>query len=150
MSRIGAIATVPDRSVTLNVAQTIVQLVAAANTRATVKGWGCYAKGTVTTDAPILVQLIRQTGAGTSAANTVQLKDTSVPEAVQTTARDTFTAEPASDDFIVKSVDIHPQSGFSEYLPMGGEIIVPGGGRLGIKVTATATVSVSAFFDFEE
>jgi hypothetical protein len=150
MSRISAIATCPDRSVTLNVAQTLIQIVAATNVRATVKGWGIYGKGVVTTDSPILAQLIRQTGAGTSSANTPALKDTSVPEAVQTTARDTFTAEPASDDVIVKSVDVHPQSGFSEYFPLGGEIIVPGGGRLGVKATAAATVSMSAFIDFEE
>lgn len=150
MSRIQAIAFCTDRSVTLATPQTLIQIVCAANVRATVKGWGIYGKGVVTTDSPVLVQLIRQTGAGTSSANTPQLKDPSVPETPQTTARDTFTAEPASDDVIVKSFDVHPQSGFSEYFPLGGEIVVPGGGRLGVKATAAATVTMSAFIDFEE
>jgi hypothetical protein len=150
MSRNQAIALCSDRSVTLATPQTLIQIVAATNVRATVKGWGVYGKGIVTGDSPVLVQLIRQTRAGTSSVNTPALKDTGVPEVMQTTARDTFTAEPASDDVIVKSIDVHPQSGFSEYFPLGGEIIVPGAGRLGVKATAAATVSMSAFIDFEE
>jgi len=150
MSRIQAVATCTDRSVAAATPQTLIQIVAATNTRVTVKGWGIYGKGVATTDAPVLVQLIRQTGAGTSSANTPALKDTGVPEVVQTTALDTFTAEPASDDVIIKSFDVHPQSGFSEYFPLGGEIIVPGAGRLGVKATPGATVSMSAFIDFEE
>jgi hypothetical protein len=46
--------------------------------------------------------------------------------------------------------EIHPQSGYEVWLPMGWEIIVGGGDRLGIELTAPSAVNVRAVIYFEE
>lgn len=150
MANLDCVISIEDTLTGAATPKTMLQLVAPADQRVKVKAWGIFCKGTVTTNTPLLVQLIRQTGAGTSSANTPAKKNEGIADGPRSTARDTFTVEPASDDEIVKTVDVHPQSGFNEYFPLGGELIVPSNGRLGIKVTAVNDVSVSCFFDFEE
>ena len=148
MAGIELIATQPDITSGVSI-KTLIHLLAAAQHRIKIKGWGVFCKGIVTTDAPLLVQLIRQSTAGTMSALTLVKKDTSVAETLQTTATHTATVEPGVTN-ILKSIDVHPQSGFSEFFPLGSELIVVGGGRMGIAVTAGVSISVSAFFDFEE
>jgi hypothetical protein len=105
-------------------------------------------KGTSATDTPVRCLIVRQTGAGTSASGTVVKDDVSADETLQTTTRVDFTAEPTSDDAVVDEFEVHPQTGTKVFLPLGQEILVPGGGRLGFKLTAaqaqTAVVSVAA------
>ena len=148
MAGIELIATQPDITSGVSI-KTLIHLLAAAQHRIKIKGWGVFCKGVVTTDAPLLVQLIRQSTAGTMSALTLVKKDTSVAETLQTTATHTATVEPGVTN-ILKSIDVHPQSGFSEFFPLGGEIIVVGAGRLGISVTAGVSISATPFFDFEE
>ncbi len=131
--------------------ETLLQLVAAANHRVKLIGWGVSFKGVTVTDEPIKVTLKRQTTAGTSSAGTVVKVDDSIAETLQTTSLITFTAEPtAGDELEVKNV--HPQGWYEKFYPEGREVIVGGGDRIGIEVVTPTGVNpdAAAFFHFEE
>lgn len=134
--------------------KTLLQIVAAANDRLRIQGWGFSIKGTSATDPPVLVQLVRQTTAGTMTAGTagtnITKKNDIDPETVQTTVRINATVEPTTTD-VIESFEVHPQTGFYKLYPMGQEIMVPNGERLGFKVTsATLTMTAVAECDLEE
>lgn len=128
-------------------AETVLQIVAAANHRAKITEYTISFKGVVVTDTPVRCQIWRQTGAGTSSAATVNKEDISVDETLQTTARRAVTVEPTSDDALIDEFEVHPQTGCKVFLPFGQEIPVPGGGRVGFKLTAaqvqTALISAA-------
>lgn len=130
-------------------AKTVVQIVAAANHRIKVDRWGIAFKGVAPTDAPIKVRLLRQTDAGTTSALTPVKNNPGDDEALQVTARHTATAEPTAGD-VLETVEAHPQAGYEVILPLTQEIIVPGGTRLGIEVTATVSTSCVAWINGEE
>lgn len=134
--------------------KTILQVVAAANDRIKISGWGIAFKGTSATDIPILVTLLRQTTAGTMSAGgagtNISKKNNSDTETVQTTTQINATVEPTSGD-IIENFEVHPQTGVYKFYPAGQEVIVPNGGRLAIKVTSAAlTYSCTAEMDIEE
>jgi hypothetical protein len=134
--------------------KTVIQVVAAANDRIKISGWGVSFKGTSATDVPILVTLLRQTTAGTMSAGSagvnISKKNNGDPETVQTTVQVNATVEPTGGD-VIENVEVHPQTGFYKYYPSGQEIIVPNGGRLAVKVTSAAlTYSTVADLDIEE
>jgi len=64
-------------------------------------------------------------------------------ETLQTSGQHTASAEPTAGDVLL-SEEVHPQTGFLWQAPFGGELIVPGGTRLGIEVTAANDVSAVA------
>jgi hypothetical protein len=136
-----------EEAIAAAVAETILQIVAAANHRVKLTEYSVSFKGTSATDTPARVRIFRQTGAGTSAAVTPLKDDASADETLQTTVRNAFSAEPASDDALIDEFEVHPQTGVKVFLPLGQEILIPGGGRLGFKVTAaqaqTCVVSVA-------
>ncbi|KKM85100.1 hypothetical protein LCGC14_1292460 [marine sediment metagenome] len=129
--------------------KTILQLVAAANHRVVVKEISISFKGTLNTAAPILVQVARQTDAGTMSALTPKKMNESDQETLQTTAQDTATVEPTLTDDVI-SEEVHPQGGYTWQAPFGGEIIIEGGNRLAILTTAIAAVNCVARIVFEE
>lgn len=131
-------------------AKTILQIVAPTNQRLLVRRATISFKGTVNSNAPVKVDILRQTTAGTSSAATVVKKNDADDETLQTTARETFTVEPTAGDVLTTSF-IHPQGGaldimFPDKLP----IPVKGGGRLGLRVTADNDVQCVASFEGEE
>ncbi len=129
--------------------KTILQLVAAANHRVIVKEISISFKGIVNTAAPILVQVARQTTAGTMSALTPKKMNESDQETLQTTAQHTATVEPTLTDDVI-SEEVHPQGGFTWQAPFGGEIIIEGGNRLAIVTTASVAVNCVARMIFEE
>lgn len=120
--------------------KTLLQLVAAANHRVAVKEIAVSFKGIVNTNPPILVEIYRQTDAGTMSALTLQKWDESADETLQTTAQENATIEPAGAVVIFRE-EVHPQGGYTWQLPFGYELLIKGGNRIGIAVTATVTVS---------
>lgn len=132
--------------VAISTLKTIYQVVAAANHRVKLQGWGISIKGTSATDPPVLVTVVRQTTAGTmtagTAGTTLSKKNTADTETQQTTSNINATVEPTTTD-IVESFEVHPQTGYRVFYPMGQEIIIPGGTRLGIRA-ASATLTYSA------
>ena len=121
--------------------KTLAQVVAATNTRAKVREWSISFDGTSNTATPILVEVVRQTSAGTMSSLTLRKQNTSDSETLQTTGLHTATAEPTDGGDVPFAELVHPQTGYTWQSPFGGEWIVPGGGRLGLRVTAAAGVN---------
>lgn len=129
--------------------KTVVQLVAPSNHRLKILSWSVYFDGATVTDAPALIKFERQTSAGTMSALSLVKNDDSIAETLQASAQHTATAEPTSGD-LLESKNVHPQTGFEKIYPMGQEVIVGGGDRVGITVTASAVVNVIAEIIYEE
>jgi hypothetical protein len=123
-------------------AKTILQVVAAANHRIVVNKIVVSFEGVTVTDAPIQVRVLRQSTAGTMSALTLVKDDSTDDETLQTTGLHTATAEPTAGD-VLESQMVHPQSS----RVFVGPYVVPGGGRLGVEVTAAVGVDciVSAY-----
>jgi len=129
--------------------KTLIQLIAADNHAVAVIEFGVSFDGTSNTDTPILVQLIRQTDAGTMSSLTPVKADDSNGDTLDTSAQHTATAEPTSGD-ILESYRVHPQTGIVKAFNRDTELIVGAGDRLGLVVTAAVSVTAEAFIKFEE
>ena len=148
MSGVRFAVTTAEIALTAATAKTVLQIVAAANHRIHIQSWGFWFDGVSTTAEPVQARLLKQTTAGTMSAAT-PVKVGTYDETLQVTAQHTATAEPtASDVYAVK--EIHPQQGYQEIRPLGREWIIPGGTRLGLELTAPATVNVRVEIEGEE
>lgn len=128
--------------------KTILQLVAPANQRLRINSIKVGFKGTSPTDQPIRVQLTKQTTAGTMTARS-PVKVDGGSTTLQSTGQENATAEPTAGSTVYDNA-LHPQNTLVENL-IGQNIILEGGERLGLVVTAvTATVNCDATISFEE
>jgi hypothetical protein len=148
MAAIDAIAQTAEVALAGATAKTVIQIVAPANQRLRVKSWGVSFDGTSETNAPVEVVLMRQSTAGTMSALTPVNKGVGT-ETLQVTAQHTATAEPTSGN-ILDAMEVHPQSGYEKVYVPGSEVLVPGGGRLGVVCTAPDAVNVRAKIEYEE
>ncbi len=130
-------------------AKTILQVKLPANHRGLVKAWGVSFDGVSPTAEPVQVRLVRQTTAGTMTGATLRKVDSSISEAILSTATKNATAEPTPGDQL-RAVEVHPQGGYEEQLPFGDEYRIPGDGRVGIECIAPATVNVRGWMRCEE
>jgi hypothetical protein len=133
-------------------AKTVLQLVAPAGTIVAVQGVDISFDGTSNTATPVVIQLFRQTtaGAGMTARAPLKTKDTSTALGSTGQFGSGTTTEPTNGD-LLKTFHIHPQAGVVYPLPLpDGEIELPGGGRLGLVVTAPAAVNCLATIYGEE
>lgn len=129
---------------------TMGQLVAGTNRRVKVLGISITFNGTVNTDAPVLVEALRQSTAGTSSICTPSKIDPSMVESLITSGLQGFSgAEPTAGD-VVDAWYVHPQAGFINPLPLSQEHKIGGGGRFGVRVTATNSVLCTLSIRFEE
>jgi hypothetical protein len=149
MAAFQGIAQTAEVALSAATAKTVIQLVAATNHRVKVLRWGVFFDGVSVSAEPVQVRLLRQTTAGTMSSLTPVKLDDSLAETLQTTAQHTATAEPTAGD-VVDVVEVHPQSGYEIIYPLGQEVIIGGGDRLGIECTAPAGVNVRAKIVFEE
>jgi hypothetical protein len=113
-----------------------------------VTGFSVTVKGTNPVD--LKVELLRQTSAGTSSAATLFKMDDDDAGTLQTTGVMNCTVEPTDDtpDKILQFKYL--QGSYEKLFPFGQEIIIPAGGRLGIRCTCTTADTVAAEFMFEE
>lgn len=130
-------------------AKTVLHLLAATNQAVKVLGFSVFFDGVSGIAEPVVVELIRQSTAGTMSSLTPEKIDSARAETIQTTCTHSASAEPATTTAL-RRVEVHPQSGYEVLFPFGQEIIVPGAGRLGIRCTAPAAVNVVAAFRCEE
>jgi hypothetical protein len=130
--------------------KTMIQAIAPTNQVVTVKGFQLSFDGATSTATPATVQLLRQTTAGTVTSATPRKLDSGRAETIQSTAGINATSEPTSGEVI-----------FTEFIPVyGGNKtvffpsnllpIIPGGTRLGLRVTSPANVNCSATMLLEE
>lgn len=149
MARVrGVVTTEGEIALAAATAKTVLQLVAAANHPVAVKGFGVSFDGTSATAEPVQVDILRQTTAGTMSAAT-PVEETNTGTTLQTTAQKTATAEPTAGN-VLRRYEVHPQAGILEKFTIEDELILAGGGRLGIRCTAPANVNVTAHISFEE
>jgi len=134
------------QAIAATTAETVLQLTAAANHRIRVKGFSVTVAGTSPID--LTVRIVRQTTAGTSGTAVTPVKlEPGAAETIQTTAATNFSAEPTSTDVLGY---MRLQGSYKEIFPLGNEIIIAGGGRIGIECTCTSSATVAAEFRFEE
>lgn len=149
MSRnFGSLTTNGEIALSAATAKTVLQLVAPANTILAVHGFEVSFDGVSNTAEPVIIQLLRQTTAGTATSRTpLKTKDRST--ALAATGSENASAEPTAGD-ILKTFHVHPQAGVVYPFTLDGELELPGGGRLGLKLTAPASVNTLATINFEE
>lgn len=129
--------------------KTVLQVVAASNHAVLIDEISISFQGTSNTASPILVKLARNTDAGTMTALTLVKDPDDWDETIQTTAQHTATAEPTIGTVIFEEY-VHPQTGYTWQAPHGKAIKIGGGDRLGISVTAGASVSCTCRVAGEE
>lgn len=145
------IARIAPEAIAAAATETLVQLVTIANQRVRVRGWGVSFNGTDATKEPILVEVLRQTSAGTSAALTVVKGDTA-NIAPLTTALQDFTVEPTASDIVWGQYFTPVGGGIDLTLYPDDEIVMGPSTRLGLRVTTVTGVAgnATAFFRFVE
>lgn len=130
-------------------AKTVVQVVAATNHAVRVWGLSVSFNGVSNTDEPALVQLVRQSDAGTASALTPQKKNDSDGDTIDATAQHTATVEPTGSTVVWEGY-CHPQTGLSEFFNEKTAIHIGAGDRIGVKVTAPDAVSCTVTVHCEE
>ena len=128
---------------------TLLQIVAAANHRVLVKEISISFDGTTNTAVPILVQVARQSTAGTMSALTINKVNEDDGETLQTTALHTATVEPTTGVEVLTEY-VHPQAGYTWQAPYDEKIVINGGDRLGVLINADATVNCVVRMFLEE
>lgn len=135
-------------ALTAATAKTILQVVAPANQRLALTAFAVSFDGVTSGAVPVAVEIVRQTDAGTSSAAT-PLLDGVGAETIQATARKNATVEPTTTD-VKRRYYVHPQTGQEFRFSVDEEILVAGGGRLGLRCTAPAGVNVTGHMTVEE
>lgn len=131
--------------------KTLLQILAATNQCVKVGEVSISFNGVSNTATPILVEVLKQTSAGTLSNTTTLVKeDASRAETIQTTGKDTSSSEPTDSGAVLVLEYVHPQTGFLWQAPFAGELFVIGAGRLGLRVTAAASVTAGARLVAEE
>ena len=149
MSAFKGVAQTDEEALGAAATETIIQLIAPANHRVSILGWGVFFDSVSPTAEPVQVRLLRQTTAGSGTSLSLVKLDDSLAETLQTTALQNFTTEPTAGD-VLDVVEVHPQTGYEVKYPMGQEPIIGGGDRMGLDCTAPAIVNVRAKIFFEE
>lgn len=127
---------------------TVFQLRTASNHLVALKDLSFSTKGTVNTDVPVLVELCIQSADGSGESSvTMQKTSGSMIETLQTTGYRTFTSEPLTST-VIRSWRVHPQ--IIANLIINQELVLKGGTRYGIRVTAAEAQDVSVSVACEE
>lgn len=135
-------------ALTAATAKTVLQIVAPSNHRLKLTRWGVFFDGATPSAEPVVVELIRQTTAGTMTTLT-PVVEVPITETIQSTAYHTATGEPTAGD-VLRRREVHPQAGYEYIFPLGQELHIPGGGRLGIRITSPAAVNAIGSLGWEE
>lgn len=144
----GALTTSGEIALSAATAKTVLQLVAPSGTILAVHGFEVSFDGVSNTAEPVIIKLMRQTTAGTVTSRTpLKTKDRST--ALAATGGENASAEPTAGD-LLKTFHVHPQAGVVYPFTLDGELELPGGGRLGLQLTAPAAVNCLATINFEE
>lgn len=136
-------------ALTATVAKTLAQLKAPTNQRLMVDFISVCFDGVTPTNEPVLVQIMRQTTAGTMSAGTPYPNDPTIDESLQSTVQYNATVEPTSGAVLLQ-FDVHPQAGLVFTIPRDQRIVVQGGGRLGVVCTAPQNVNAIVTLGYEE
>jgi hypothetical protein len=138
-------------SLTATTAKTVLSLIAAANHRVKVRGFSVSFKGTSNTDTPVKVRIARLTSDGTGTANTLVKENDADDETLQSSSKLNYTVEPTyTANTNLEHFECHPQTGKDVFYPFGQELIVKGGGMIGVECTASQNQTVSVTLHCDE
>jgi hypothetical protein len=129
---------------------TLLQVLAPTNQRLLAKEISISFDGTLNTNAPIIVEVLRQSTAGTAGTVHTLVKLNSAAETIQTTALRNISGTQPTDTAEVMGENVHPQGGFTWQSRFGDDIEIAGGTRLGIAVTAAVSVNAKVRMVVEE
>lgn len=130
-------------------AKTLLQVVPATNNTVEVIELGIGFRSVTSTDVSVLVELIRQSTAGTSSSLTLVADGEDDSKAALATALQTFTAEPTAGN-ILRSWEVTPVGGlFVVQFPLGREPRALSN-RIGLRVTAPQAETVSAYMTIQD
>ena len=130
-------------------AKTLIQLAAATNHAIEIVEVGIGFHGTSNTEEPILVELLRQTDAGTMSALTINSADDSGGDTFDTSAYHTATVEPSAGT-VLRAWTVHPQTGFVYQAHDKAPIIVGAGDRIGLRATSADGADSDSYICFVE
>lgn len=151
MANLNATLDAPAIALTSATAKTVAMLTAPANQCLLVKGVTISFDGATSTAVPAKVEFGRPSSAGTFTSATLRKKDTGRAETIQATGGINASSEPTWTSVIDKTEYVPVYGGNKEvFVPFNNPIVVPGGTRFGIRVTAPAGVNCSASIDYEE
>jgi alkyl sulfatase BDS1-like metallo-beta-lactamase superfamily hydrolase len=151
MANLNATLNTGSVALTAATAKTIIMLTAPTNQCLTIKGIRISFDGATSTAAPATVELGRPSSAGTFTSTTPRKRDTGRGETVQATGGTNASAEPTWTSVIDITEAVPVYGGNKEtMIPINNPIIVPGGTRFAMRVTAAAGVNAFASFDYEE
>lgn len=132
--------------------ETLAQLVAATNQRLIVRAVELISAGATGATAPLVFDWVTQADAGTgSSASGDFTKDLpAASETIQATAQKAFTVEPGSP--VVKAkFSMHQQASRLWVPPFaGGELIIPGGTRAGLRIHGNPSFEIQLMIHLEE
>src|SRR5271166_158551 len=147
MAALGGTVSFSGTSLLATTFKTVFVITAPANQRVRVTGWNLSFNGTVNSNTPILCAWQNASAAGTSTATLPIPKEPECTETFQGTYGTVATVEPTYTALAYRrQYYIHPQLGQEVYFPQGQEILVKGGGFLGVGCNAPQAVSVSGWF----
>jgi len=130
-------------------AKTLLQLIAPANQGIAITKVAISFRGVNNTHAPITVELLRQTTAGTVTSATPVRREGHQNSTLQATGGKNASAEPTPGD-VLEVWDVHPQTGLDYIIPDQAPITIGPGGRLGLRVTSANDIACDASIAFEE
>ena len=147
----GLLFHIPSGEIALSAAtaQTLLEVLAAANHRAKVLGINFFGKGVSTTGTPIKIDIARITTTGTGTAGTTIKNNADDGETIQTTFEFDHSVEPTY-GAILQTWEVHPQTGMILHFPLGQEVIINGGDLLGVRATAAEAVTCTCNLLMEE
>ncbi len=139
-----------DQSLTAATAKTVAQLVTGATRRAKILTVETAFSSVTSTEAPVLIELLLQTTAGTMSAATPAIVDQADPAAIST-AQITATAEPTAST-ILWAERVTPVGGTAVFVfPRDEQITMAVSTRVGLRMTSAASQSnVRAVVTFQE
>lgn len=157
MARVNCVMRTGPISLAANVAKTLVQILAPSNQAVAITRAKVSFEGVTATDKPVLVQLLKQTTAGTGGLSTYTPKLKNSPggaPTIQTSALYGLwaTTEPTDGD-ILDELYVHPQSGYEWVWQRGQDEISGYNLRYAIKVTTPTgnqTTNAIAEIEWEE
>jgi len=134
-------------------AKTVLGLKIPANRRALLTAWGIYFDGVSVTEAPVVVELHKDSNATahTGTALTEVKYDAAQPQSIATVASHTVTAN-TTDGGTIQSIEVHPQAGYEKSYVPGRCPIFGSSAQEGLYwvVTAPSVCNCIMFAEWEE
>jgi hypothetical protein len=138
-------------SLSASTAKTVLQLATPSTTRAKVVGFSVSFNSVTTSDAPAVVDLLRQTTAGTGGTSaTLAALDPDAPASLSTGLYDISSAEPTGGNVLWTGY-VTPVGGLFVFnFADGEEPVLDVSNRIGIRINSPAAVSAIATLTYAE